>query len=126
MENTEHILLVENGAQKFALDNGIPVLPPGTLNKCNSITSYYSSDKDYEYCTDRKNMEKRDNNDGEWYNEKQNEYDSDYIMMQSKDGKANPYCTISIDSEKLLDEPSVLKVCFIFKFLTKRKYLIDV
>nr|XP_033342327.1 isoaspartyl peptidase/L-asparaginase-like [Megalopta genalis] len=32
LEKTEHILIVENGAQKFALDNGVPILAPGSLN----------------------------------------------------------------------------------------------
>ncbi|XP_017753889.1 PREDICTED: LOW QUALITY PROTEIN: isoaspartyl peptidase/L-asparaginase-like [Eufriesea mexicana] len=40
LENTEHILIVENGAQKFALANGISILPPGTLNMRESLTSF--------------------------------------------------------------------------------------
>lgn len=31
MEKTPHVLLAAHGAKKFAIDQGIPILPPGSL-----------------------------------------------------------------------------------------------
>ncbi|XP_054007182.1 isoaspartyl peptidase/L-asparaginase-like [Hylaeus anthracinus] len=108
LENTEHILIVENGAQKFALDNGIPILPPGTLNEYESVSSHYLGEEGFEYCTDRKSLTNvRDCNE----NEQTKECDSDCVLIRSDDGEeANPYCALSIDSDDLLNEPTGLQV----------------
>ena len=40
LEKTEHILIVEKGAQKFALDHEIPILPPSSLREISSLISF--------------------------------------------------------------------------------------
>ncbi|XP_043266075.1 isoaspartyl peptidase/L-asparaginase-like [Colletes gigas] len=111
LENTEHILIVENGAQKFALNNGISILPPGSLNVHESMTSHYTAEEIYEYCTDRASLlNDKDCDENEWKDEERKDCDSDCVVIRSDQGEANPYCASSIDSTELLDEPAFLQV----------------
>lgn len=107
LEKTEHILIVENGAQKFALANGIPILPPGSLNVPESLTTFMESFESVTCCT---NAEQYEN---EWEDDTKTEKkicDSDCVINRSIDGEY-PYCVLSSDSVAW-DEPLILQVYF--------------
>ncbi|CAL7937714.1 unnamed protein product [Xylocopa violacea] len=104
LEKTEHILIVEKGAQKFALDNGIPILPPGSLNVRESLTSDL-----YESITCCVDEEEQD--ETEWKDDIENEKkecDSDCVVNRSAEEEAYPYVS-STDSTDLGDELMVLQ-----------------
>ncbi|XP_076678209.1 isoaspartyl peptidase/L-asparaginase [Andrena cerasifolii] len=118
LENTEHVLIVENGAQKFALDNGIQTLPPGSLVARESVTSQDSGEEgvcSFESCTgicrtrnsddDALNAsELRDFTEGEAIG-----CDSECVLIRSCGGEAPPCYELSIDSEDLMDASTVLQ-----------------
>ncbi|CAK9795649.1 Probable isoaspartyl peptidase/L-asparaginase CG7860 [Anthophora plagiata] len=100
LENTKHVLIVEKGAQKLALDNGVPILPPGTLI-CESLPS--SIFESMTCCT----------NEGEyeWQNDTDDEKDicdPDCVLNRSTEGETFPYRPLSTDSD-FWDEPSILQ-----------------
>ena len=99
LEKTGHVLIVENGAQKFALDNGIPILPPGSLNTADS-----SSFESLTYCINEKENEENKWNDDE---NRKIECDSDCFINRSLDGEE--YCVLSSDLTDW-DDPMILQV----------------
>ncbi|XP_076242066.1 isoaspartyl peptidase/L-asparaginase [Calliopsis andreniformis] len=113
LEKTEHVLIVENGAQKFALDNGIEILPPGSLNVYESTISQRSDEESMFECVSSCSGEGEWNED-EWKNNiedgRKKECRSDCVVVRSEEGEAFPYCVMSISD---LDEPTVLQVSFI-------------
>lgn len=105
LEQTEHILIVENGAQKFALENGMPILPPGNSNIRDSLASHYSSEEVHRYCT---NSEAE--LDGAELKEKNEKgCNSDCVIIRSDEEEVYLY-NLSINSSEQLDEPTVLQV----------------
>ncbi|XP_068978249.1 isoaspartyl peptidase/L-asparaginase-like [Bombus flavifrons] len=102
LEKTEHVLIVENGAQKFALDNGISILPPGSLNISESLMSNFES---LTCCMNEEQEE------SEWRNDakgEKKECDSDCFINRSQDGEAYPYCVLSADLD--WDDPITVQV----------------
>ena len=118
-------MIVENGAQKFALDNGIQTLPPGSLVARESVTSQDSGEGgvcSFESCTaicrtrnsddDARNAsEVKSLADGEAIS-----CDSECVLTRFCGGEAPPCDTLSIDSEDLMDACTILQVCFTISF----------
>ncbi|CAK9824333.1 Isoaspartyl peptidase/L-asparaginase [Anthophora retusa] len=103
LENTKHVLIVEKGAQKLALDNGVPILAPGTLI-CESLPS--SIFESMTCCTNEEEYE--------WQNDTDDEKDicdPDCVLNRSTEGETYPYRPLSTDSD-FWDEPSILQVLF--------------
>ncbi|XP_017878320.1 isoaspartyl peptidase/L-asparaginase-like [Ceratina calcarata] len=110
LEKTEHVLIVETGAQKFALDHGIPILPPGSLNIYESMSSF----EHITYCVNEEEYE-----GGRWdddISENKTECDSDCFINRSMEGEAYPYCVQSIDSD-LWDDSLILQVHYFYFLL---------
>ena len=74
LEKTEHILIVEKGAQKFALDHEIPILPPSSLREISSLISFKSISESFEYEQEECEIEelKNEKNEKNENNEKKN------------------------------------------------------
>lgn len=110
------MLIVESGAQKFALDQGIPILQPGALNIPESVTSdQFESSM---YFTDECNW----NNDDELEN---HVCDSDCVIKRSMQGESYPCCVQSDSISDFFHEPMVLQVCPFFiiqKYSYKKRF----
>nr|XP_012153387.1 PREDICTED: isoaspartyl peptidase/L-asparaginase-like [Megachile rotundata] len=112
LENTEHVLIVESGAQKFALDHGIPILPPGALRVHDSLISDYSNEQEsFESCTTIEcpnDLNQKEHDKGEWQGIDGNEKcDSNCVLKRSIEGEAYPCRTLSFDSDFELLVPQV-------------------
>ncbi|XP_033342327.2 isoaspartyl peptidase/L-asparaginase [Megalopta genalis] len=110
LEKTEHILIVENGAQKFALDNGVPILAPGSLNVPESSMLLDSGEEAFQLCTNR--VSHLESAEDECEGAKQRECDPDCVVIRP-DEEEQPYHDLSVDSDDLLGEPFNLQACFI-------------
>ncbi|XP_078033342.1 isoaspartyl peptidase/L-asparaginase [Augochlora pura] len=105
LKKTEHILIVENGAQKFALDNGIPILEPGSLNVTESSMLLDSGEESFEFCDNRETGSVEDESE----EIKRRECDSDCVVIRP-DEEEQPYYD---DSDDLFGEPFNLQACSI-------------
>ncbi|XP_076651174.1 isoaspartyl peptidase/L-asparaginase [Halictus rubicundus] len=118
MKKTEHILLVENGAQKFALDNGVPILSPGSLNVEDSLISLESGEEAFQPCTycesDSESVE------GECKESKRKQCDPDCVVTRP-DEEEQPYYDLSIGSDELSDEPMTLQIAAVGAVAYDRK-----
>lgn len=103
LENTEHILIVEKGAQKFALDHGIPILPPSSLREISSLDSLksisFESFENEEEC--------------ETYELKNEKKKCDSSCVINRYGEDEVYFHQLLDDDiDIVDEPIILQVCF--------------
>lgn len=123
LEKTEHILIVEKGAQKFALDHEIPILPPSSLREISSLNSLKSISESFEYeqeeceideLKNEKN-EKNEKNDKNENNEKK-KCDSNCVIYRYGEGEVYPH-ELYDDDIDIVDEPIILQVCFSFALL---------
>lgn len=109
LENTEHILIVEKGAQKFALDHGIPILPPSSLREISSLSSLksisFESFKNEEECETYKLKNEKKKCDS---NCVINRYEEDEVYQLFDDD-------IDIDD---IDESIILQVCFSYYYFS--------
>lgn len=119
------MLIVENGAQKFALDNGIQTLPPGSLVARESVTSQDSGEEgvcSFESCVGICHTQNSDDdarNATELNSFTEGEAigcDSECVLIRSCGGETHPCYALSIDSEDLMDASTVLQVCFTISF----------
>lgn len=124
LENTDHVLIVENGAQKFALNNGIQILPPGSLNVRESVTSQQSAEESL-FESVPSYSDEGECYGNEWRDSiedgKKKDCRPDCVVERSGEGgESFPYCMLSVDSEEL-GEPTVLQVWFVtfYTYLSK-------
>ena len=119
------MLIVENGAQKFALDNGIQTLPPGSLVARESVTSQDSGEEgvcSFESCTaicrtQNSNDDARNASEVKSFTEGEAiSCDSECVLIRSCGGEAPPCYALSIDSEDMMDASTILQVCFTISF----------
>ncbi|XP_076301070.1 uncharacterized protein LOC143219116 [Lasioglossum baleicum] len=108
MKKTEHILIVENGAQKFALDNGVPILCPGSLNVTDSVISMELAEEAFQPCTNRASDSEL--GEAESKESKRKICDPDCVVVRP-DEEEQPFHDLSIDSDELLGEPMTLQAC---------------
>ena len=112
LEKTEHILIVEKGAQKFALDHEIPILPPSSLREISSLISFKSISESFEYEQEECEIEelKNEKNEKNENNEKK-KCDSSCVIYRYGEGEVYPH-ELYDDDIDIIDEPIILQVCF--------------
>ncbi|XP_043790732.1 isoaspartyl peptidase/L-asparaginase-like [Apis laboriosa] len=114
LEKTEHILIVEKGAQKFALDHEIPILPPSSLREFSSLSSFKSISESFENEQEECEINelKNEKNEKNEENEKK-KCDSNCVIYRYEEGEVYPR-ELSDDDVDIVDEPIILQVCFLY------------